>query len=343
MGLASHGHLAKASSLCGACREVCPADIDLPTMLLRVRRDYAQQVPQAWWLRAAMGAYAWAASGRRRFGLALQALAWGMRLLPARAGWVTALPGPLRSWTSTRHFPAFQPRAFHRRVRHLDLAARSVGRAAADKSPTRPLPRPIEDEDLVARFQRELEAVGGEVHRVPASSLSAALANTVQALGASQVFLAGQAGGLLPGIPGLEEELRHRSPVRWFAGSETRLECASIEQAATSVGVTAAVAALADTGTIVVASGPQGAQDASLLPNAHVAVLSAQDIFPSLTDWLERGGRSLLAERSSVTLITGPSRTADIEMTLTIGVHGPARLIVLVCDSTPQTPREPRP
>jgi len=56
-----------------------------------------------------------------------------------------------------------------------------------------------------------------------------------------------------------------------------------------------------------------------------------------------RGGRSLLAERSSVTLITGPSRTADIEMTLTIGVHGPARLIVLVCDSTPQTPREPRP
>jgi hypothetical protein len=98
---------------------------------------------------------------------------------------------------------------------------------------------------------------------------------------------------------------------------------------------------VADTGTIVVASGPQGAQDASLLPGAHVAVLSAQDIFPSLTDWLERGGRSLLAERSSVTLITGPSRTADIEMTLTIGVHGPARLIVLVCDSTPQTPGSP--
>ncbi len=107
--------------------------------------------------------------------------------------------------------------------------------------------------------------------------------------------------------------------------------------------MTAAVAALADTGTIVVASGPHGAQDASLLPGAHVAVLSAQDIFPSFTDWLERGGRSLLAERSSVTLITGPSRTADIEMTLTIGVHGPARLIVLVCDGAAQAPREPRP
>jgi L-lactate dehydrogenase complex protein LldG len=311
-------------------------------MLLRVRRDYAQQIPRAWRLRAAMRAFAWVASGRRRFGLALRALAWGMRLLPARAGWATALPGALNSWTSTRHFPAIQPRAFRRRVRRLDLAAKSAGRAAADESPTRPLPRPIEDEDLVARFQRELEAVGGEVQRVPASSLSAALANAVKAVGASQVFLAWQPEGLLPGMQSVEEDLRRRTTARFFSGGETRLECSTIEQAAASVGVTAAVAALADTGTIVVASGPQGAQDASLLPGAHVAVLSTQDIFPSLTDWLERGGRSLLAERSSVTLITGPSRTADIEMTLTIGVHGPSRLIVMVCDGAAQAPREPR-
>ena len=67
-------------------------------------------------------------------------------------------------------------------------------------------------------------------------------------------------------------------------------------------------------------------------------MLVAQDISPSLSDWLERGGRSLVAERSSVALITGPSRTADIEMTLTIGVHGPARLIVFVCDFDSPSP-----
>ncbi len=343
-GLASHGHLAKASSLCGACREVCPADIDLPTMLLRVRRDYAQHSKQTWWLRGVMRAYAWAASNPRRFRLALRALAWGTRLLPAHADWVTGLPGPLRAWTSTRHFPHFQPSAFRRRVRRLDLTAHHVGRAAGKETPTRPLPRPIEDEDLIARFQRELETVGGEVQRVSAAGLPAALVNAVHAVGASQVFLAGwQGGARLPGSLSLEEELRRRTAVRLLPGSDTRAACVSIEQAAASVGVTAAVAALADTGTILVASGPQGAQDASLLPGAHVAILSTQDVYPSLSDWLERGGRSLLAERSSVTLITGPSRTADIEMTLTIGVHGPARLIVLVCEGASQVPGEPRP
>jgi len=348
-GLASHGHLAKASSLCGACREVCPADIDLPTLLLRLRRDYAQHAKhakhaqQTWWLRAVMRVYAWTASSPRRFGLALRALAWGTRLLPARAGWATGLPGPLRAWTLTRHFPAFQAIAFRRRVRRLDLAAHPVGRASGGETPTRPLPRPIEDEDLIARFQRELEAVGGEVQRVPAAGLPAALADTVLAVGASQVFLAWQGGALLPGFQSLEEELRRRTAARLLPGSDTRVACSSIEQAAASVGVTAAVAALADTGTILVVSGPQGAQDASLLPGAHVAILSAQDVYPSLSDWLEHGGRSLLAERSNVTLITGPSRTADIEMMLTIGVHGPSRLIVLVCDGASQDPREPRP
>ena len=342
-GLASHGHLAKASSLCGACREVCPADIDLPTMLLRLRREYARQVPQALWLRAAMRLYASTASSPRRFGLALRALAWGMRLLPARAGWAANLPGPLRAWTSTRHFPAFQPRAFRRRVRQLDLAAHPVGRAAAEETPTRPLPRPIEDEDLIGRFQHELEAVGGEVHRVQAAELPSALAQAVQAVRASQVLMAWSGGNSLPGSASLEEELRGRTSARVFPGTAARAACASVDQAAASVGVTAAVAALADSGTILVASGPQGAQDASLLPGVHIAILSAQDVYPSLSDWVEHGGRSLLAERSNVTLITGPSRTADIEMTLTIGVHGPSRLIVLVCDLVPHAPREPQP
>jgi len=312
-------------------------------MLLRVRRDYAHQAPQAWWLRAAMRAFAWAASGPRRFGLALRALAWGMRILPARTGWVTGLPGALKAWTSTRHFPGFQPRAFRRRISQLDLTAQPAGRAVADESLTRPLPRPIEDEDLIARFAQELEAVGGEVQRVQPGELPAALAQAVRAMGASQVLMARPAATWLPGNPSLEDELGRRTEARVMPAASARAMCATVEQAAASVGVTAVVAALADTGTILVASGPHGAQDASLLPGAHIAILNAQDVYPSLSDWVEHGGRSLLAERSSLALITGPSRTADIEMTLTIGVHGPSRLFVLVCDLVPHAPREPQP
>jgi L-lactate dehydrogenase complex protein LldG len=83
----------------------------------------------------------------------------------------------------------------------------------------------------------------------------------------------------------------------------------------------------------------------SLLPEIHIAVLRAGDIKENLAQVFSDENPYLrkVLDASAVALVTGPSRTADIEMTLTIGVHGPARLIVLVCDSTPQTPREPRP
>ena len=66
---------------------------------------------------------------------------------------------------------------------------------------------------------------------------------------------------------------------------------------------------------------------ASLLTEIHLAVLHTSDIYPSLSDAIH-----LTRNSKSAVFITGPSRTADIEMTLTIGVHGPGELHVLVVD-----------
>jgi L-lactate dehydrogenase complex protein LldG len=67
----------------------------------------------------------------------------------------------------------------------------------------------------------------------------------------------------------------------------------------------------------------------SLLPEVHIAILRSSDIHESLSQVLRlREVRSA----ASVVLISGPSRTADIEMTLTIGVHGPKELYVLCLD-----------
>ncbi len=338
-GLASHGHLAKASSLCGACREVCPVDIDLPSMLLRVRRDYARQVRQPWWLRMAMRVFAWAAIGPRRFALALRALGWVMPFLPGRRGWKAWLPGPLAAWTDARHFPPFRPRPFRTRIRNLDLSARGTASAPGVERPTRPLPRSAGDRDLVERFQHELEAVGGEVYRVPASEMPGALAGCLRSMDCEQVLLAWPEREHVHGRAALEDTLDQLTAARVLPASTARTTCATIEQSAKTVGVTAAVAALADTGTIVIESGAHGALDASMLPGAHVAILDARDVYPTFADWVEHGGRSLLAERSNVVLITGPSRTADIEMTLTIGVHGPARLAVVICEGEPTPSR----
>ena len=334
-GLASFGHLAKASSLCGACREICPADIDLPSMLLRLRDEFVRQAAQPWCWRWGMKAFARVAGGPWRFGSALRVLGWVIPLLPSRGGWASWLPGPLGAWTRSRHFPRFQRRPFRTRLRTLDLAARAVKPAPMLERTTRPLPRPAADVDLIQRFQRELEAVGGEVVRTPASQMPSALGRLLGTTGCSQVLLAWPEGKHLQGRASLEAALRRLTAAKVFQAARARETCTTLEQAEHTTGLTPAVAALADSGTIVIESGAHGALDASLLPSTHIAVLDARDVYPTFADWAGRGGRSLLLERSSVALVTGPSRTADIEMTLTVGVHGPRRLVVVVCEPEP--------
>jgi L-lactate utilization protein LutC len=97
------------------------------------------------------------------------------------------------------------------------------------------------------------------------------------------------------------------------------------------VGLTGADYALADTGTLVLLSGNSGGRWLSLAPPVHVALLPAERILPGLDDFLDLfpEGESLLAQGSAVTFISGASRTADIELNLVHGAHGPKELHVV--------------
>lgn len=86
------------------------------------------------------------------------------------------------------------------------------------------------------------------------------------------------------------------------------------------------LAGIAETGSIVCASVEGRAVQASLLPSHHIAILPAGKIYPTLEEFFE----SLGAPPTNIAIITGPSRTADIELTLAIGVHGPERLDIIV-------------
>ncbi len=98
-------------------------------------------------------------------------------------------------------------------------------------------------------------------------------------------------------------------------------------------GITAAQYGIADTGTLVVCSAPTGGRAESLLPAVHIALVRAGDLVAGLPDLLAALVRDRRMDRSSaVTFVTGPSRTADIELTLTIGVHGPQRLFIVLVD-----------
>jgi L-lactate dehydrogenase complex protein LldG len=90
-------------------------------------------------------------------------------------------------------------------------------------------------------------------------------------------------------------------------------------------GITGSLAAIAETGTLVLTSGPGRPLTASLLPDIHIAILYGEDIYLNLSQVLNLKN---VREAASVALITGPSRTSDIEMTLTLGVHGPREVHV---------------
>jgi L-lactate dehydrogenase complex protein LldG len=102
------------------------------------------------------------------------------------------------------------------------------------------------------------------------------------------------------------------------------------------VGITTAQAAIAETGTLVLDSAHERNRLISLVPPVHVAIVDASSIFQTLGEalaFIHHDGTISPA----VTFITGPSRTADIELTLAIGVHGPQELYVIVNEGPPLT------
>ena len=100
------------------------------------------------------------------------------------------------------------------------------------------------------------------------------------------------------------------------------------------VGVTKAICGLADSGSILIADAEGDPLQASLLPGIHIAVLCASDILPSLSDAMRL---PIVHQARATVVITGPSRTADIEMSLTIGMHGPGELHIFLVDGTAST------
>ncbi|MCI0396847.1 MAG: lactate utilization protein [Chloroflexi bacterium] len=176
-------------------------------------------------------------------------------------------------------------------------------------------------EDLAGRFCEALVAAKGEARR--AADLAGALACLDDILREVEVSTA-----VANDEPPLNEvDLAGRWPmVDWrIAGDnaeEFRAFCITAD-----LGVSGAVAALAETGTVVVASGPGRSRLTPLLPPVHVALVPLACLTTDLFTWAATRQGSLPA---AMTLISGPSKTADIEQTMAIGVHGPKRFIAIL-------------
>jgi L-lactate utilization protein LutC len=173
-----------------------------------------------------------------------------------------------------------------------------------------------------ARFAAELAAAGGVCHRVgDAAAAVAVVVELARGKRARRALL----GDGLPQRLGLAAALRE-------AGIEVRDAAAAARDAlfAADVGVSGVDALVAETGSVVLHTRPGQPRAVSLLPPLHVAVAAAAQLLPDLFDLFEEG-----ALPSCLQIITGPSKTGDIELKLVTGVHGPGELHVVLIDDAP--------
>ncbi|MBN9094819.1 LutC/YkgG family protein [Pandoraea pnomenusa] len=176
-------------------------------------------------------------------------------------------------------------------------------------------PRPAMTGDLVATFIAKAEALSTTIARVPAmQDVPAAAATYLQANGLATRAVA------WPTLRDLD-----------WAGAGCQLEFRK-PHGDDMVGVTGCFCAIAETGALMMMSGPETFASATLLPETHIAIVPASRIVAGHEDGfaLMRSERGQLSRATN--FIAGPSRTADIEQTLVLGAHGPYRVHVIIVD-----------
>lgn len=179
--------------------------------------------------------------------------------------------------------------------------------------------------DLFQRFQQRLQAAGGEAHYVENLASAADILATHPALAQQEIlvppgFAVQQPWGAL--VPMLSK----RGITIHEAGDPASV-------ADFPAGLSGAELAIAETGSIMLAENALPARVVSMLTLTHFALVQASALYPMLEDAglaLPRLTAPGSDQRHYISLVTGPSRTADIERTLTIGVQGPRALCVII-------------
>jgi L-lactate dehydrogenase complex protein LldG len=191
---------------------------------------------------------------------------------------------------------------------------RSAGQLVPEPPPVR-LRIPVVDMDSrIASMMTRLEALAARCFT--AEDPRRAVGELIEgktAVASNSLFL--QTAGITA-LPGVRSGITDREELRGL--------CAVCD-----AGITSADYALADTGTLVMIASPQEARLISLLPPAHIAVVPRERILTGLEELMTVLPKPA-EQTSSMVLITGPSRTADIEQILVRGVHGPGQLTVVI-------------
>lgn len=209
----------------------------------------------------------------------------------------------------------------------LDRIRAALGRKPGQQPPPLPSPlftaRNLTTPERVELFVQQFEKLNGKPVRVRSRSEAAAavrdLMNGQTAVASNAPYLS-ECG--ITDLAGVQHGFTSRD--------DLRAACTTA-----AFGITGASYALADTGTFVMLAGHEEARLISLLPPVHVGVIPASSILASLDELFMRVPKPADLT-SSMVLITGPSRTADIEQILVRGVHGPGEIYAVIVEEGEQ-------
>ncbi len=183
-------------------------------------------------------------------------------------------------------------------------------------------PRPVLTGDLPRHFRQMAERMASTVDEVNdvVDAPTAAVRYLISQGLATKAVVWPQLADLPWAAAGLEVEARR--PRR------------DESEGADLVGITGCFCALAETGTLVLTSGSDTPASTHLLPETHIAIVRASRIVADMEDAFEllrteRGGVAQMMPRS-INMVSGPSRTGDIEQTIVLGAHGPYRVHIII-------------
>ncbi len=182
-------------------------------------------------------------------------------------------------------------------------------------------PRPRLELDLRARFLQRATDMESTVESIPdRRAIPAAVARYVSALDLPPILAAqkSQRGVCWPEFTDLD-----------WSGAGLSIE-ARPTRGDDRLGITGAFCAIAETGTLVILSGADSPTATTLLPDTHIAVIAADRIVAGMEEAFALIRRERGSVPRAINLISGPSRTGDIEQTIVLGAHGPYREHILV-------------
>jgi iron-sulfur cluster protein len=355
-GLREGRSLPYASSLCGACYEVCPVEIDIPRVLVHLRSRVVDSEPAWKPEKAAMRGLFRAFSSARAFERAQRLARLGSRPL-SRRGRIERLPWPLSGWTDTRDLPEPPKETFRdwwRRerggpeppparssIRLLPISQQTYSASPRDPDSDRKDARSailarireaLTDRPAAVEVPREYRQTTDEPRTPIIARFSDRVGEyraTVRSATRTELKtvieeMASNAGAERLAIPtDLPSEWRPSGAVE-----DTALSAAELD--ALDGALTGCALAIAETGTIVLDGGEtQGRRALSLVPDYHLCVVEADAIVATVPEAIGKL-EPAVREGRPLTFISGPSATSDIELNRVEGVHGPRTLHVVV-------------